>query len=116
MVNHFGGVMANPLSSNDLSSIQGVDKDIQEFISQIEKGNAPNPNKLLQIEKQLKSLVKNKNIPDSVKQSLQMALKQISNEDSKGNPSGQDLDIGNLYGAKEQVDQALEQGKIENKK
>jgi hypothetical protein len=100
--------MTGPLSSNDLSSIQGVDNDLQEFISQIEQGNAPNPNKLLQIEKQLKSLINNKNIPDPVKQSLQMALKQISTESSMG-----DFNIGTFYDAKEQVDQALEQGKIE---
>ncbi|MCC5831656.1 MAG: hypothetical protein JJU12_01245 [Chlamydiales bacterium] len=102
--------MSSPLNSNDLSSIQGVDNEIQEFITQIEKGNAPNPNKLLQIEKQLKSLVNNKNIPDSVKQSLQTALKEISSEGGGG-----DFSIGSLYGAKEQVDQALEQGKIETK-
>jgi len=105
---------SNPLSSGDLSSIQGVDNEIQEFITQIEKGHAPNPNKLLQIEKELKSLVKNKNIPDSVKQSLQTALQQISSEQSAANPAG-GVNIAGLYGAKQQVDQALETGKQENK-
>lgn len=76
--------MANPLSSGDLSSIQGVDNEIQEFIAQIEKGHAPNPTKLLQIERELKSLVNNKNIPDSVKQNLQTALKQLSSDESSG--------------------------------
>jgi hypothetical protein len=102
--------MSNPLNSKDLSSIQGVDNEIKEFIAQIEKGNAPNPNKLLQIEKQLKSLINNKNIPDSVKQNLQMALKQISSESTMGN-----MNIGSLYDAKDNIDQALEQGKIEKR-
>ncbi len=95
--------MSSPLNSKDLSSIQGVDNKIHEFLEQVEKGNAPNPNKLLQIEKELKSLVDNQNIPDSVKASLKTALTQIANDQS------------DLYGAKSQVDQALEQGKLENR-
>ena len=102
--------MSSPINSGDLSSIQGVDNEINEFIAQIEKGNAPNPTKLLQIEKELKSLVENKNIPDSVKQNLQGALQQLSSDSAPGGVTG----IAGLYGAKMQVDSALEIGKEQN--
>lgn len=103
--------MTGPMNAKDLSSIEGLDKEIGKFISSIEEGKAPNPDKLLHIEKELKNLLKNKDIPDSVKQSLHSALKQLSLEESG---QGGMIDLNGLYGAKMQVDQAVEQGKLQN--
>lgn len=99
--------MSDVFNSGDLSNIEGVDNQIQDFIAQIEQGHAPNPTKLLQIEESLKSLVKNDKIPDVVKQSLQGALQQLSSDTLPGGATG----IAGLYGAKLQIDEALETGK-----
>lgn len=99
--------MANPLDSGDLSNIQGVDKDIKEFIEQIEKGNVPNPNKLLKIEKELKSLVKNKNIPEGVKANLEVVLQNLHIQEEFGGPT----DMESLYTAKNLLSQAIDVAK-----
>lgn len=107
--------MSNQVSAHDFSSMQALDREINVFIMQIEKGHVPNPSKLLQIEDALKSLVKNPNIPASVKLSLQSALQHLSTEDIEGNPVDRDVDLSSLYQAKQHVDRALEQAKLENR-
>lgn len=100
--------MTNPLNSSDFTNLEGVDKEIQTFISQIEEGKAPNPEKLLKIENELKNLINNQNIPESVKKTLKSALEQLSTEESSGKSF---IGLSGLYGAKSQVDQAIEEGK-----
>lgn len=100
--------MTNPLDSGDLSSIQAVGKDIKEFIEQIEKGNVPNPGKLLKIEKELKSLVKNKSIPEGVKTNLEAVLQNLHVQEEFGGPT----DLESLYTAKTLLGQALQAAKL----
>ncbi|NGX61135.1 MAG: hypothetical protein K940chlam9_00616 [Chlamydiae bacterium] len=85
-------------SSDDLHTL---DDEMNTFISQIEAGKAPNPEKLLKIENHLKTLLHNDKIPDDVKQKLQKALTELS-----GDPSGT-LNLSSLFGAKSQIDDAL---------
>lgn len=83
------------LNDKDRSHIEKLDDDLSAFLTCIEEGNAPNPTKLLHIEEELELLVKNDKIPKKVKQSLLAAQKKVSSTD--------------LYGAKDEVDNALEQ-------
>ena len=97
--------MTQPIKPSDLSSIQQVDNEITEFIAQIEDGNAPNPARLLKIENDLKSLVNNAEIPDSVKKSLNNALQKITSEESSIGTNI--INLESLHNLKAEVDDAI---------
>lgn len=96
--------MTNQLNSGDFSSLEGIEKEMQDFISHIEQGHAPNPGKLLKIDDGLQNLVDNENIPPHVKKELQSALQDLSSNEEGG------ISVTNLYDAQARVNEALKQG------
>jgi hypothetical protein len=94
------GKMSMPLNSSDQNKIQAVESALGQYIKQAELGKS-NTKDLSSIQQQLKSILNNPQIPDSVQQSLQAAANELKQVQSgSGN-------IANLYSAKMQVDSLL---------
>ncbi|NGX61136.1 MAG: hypothetical protein K940chlam9_00617 [Chlamydiae bacterium] len=83
--------------------LQKLDKQLDEFIDEVGQGKG-DIGKLFSITQQLSALMKNPQVPLSVKEHLQGALKDLQSEKVSEN-----LDMGSLTAAKVQIDKALQE-------
>jgi predicted dinucleotide-utilizing enzyme len=92
------------ISSQNQSKIQTVDNQIQEFIQQAKAGQQPDAKEIDALVQQLTALQQNKEIPEGVRQNLQIALNEL--KQMSGGKGG----IDNLFSVKMQLDSLLSEG------
>lgn len=97
--------MASPLGSSEQSSLENIENQLEDYIKDAEKGKQDKGEVFKHIQDELKKLINNKNIPDGVKQSLQLVAMGLKTQ------KGQAPELDDVIQAKSQLDDILGMGK-----
>lgn len=92
--------MAFPIDPKDQGSLKQLDNELEQYIKQAQQGKE-DKQAIFKIEKELKALANNQNIPSSVRQSLKNALESL-----KSDKSGV-FDLTSVISAKMEIDQVI---------